>query len=228
MALAFGAVFPYNQGTTPHPRAAAQGRKGPFMPFTPQEQRILDAALNVMAKHSISGTRMHLIAKEAGMATSNLCYHFKTKQELLLALLTSLQDYFDTARAGVMESPGGTLRQRLGLFFQQKKNFILNHPRYDKVQFDFWVLGQSDESVKALFSRSFEHWRQHLTQSLLEFYPQMPPEEARCFSFTLISCMMGASMQYLNGDGLALDTYFSLCLDMMMREIEARYGAAPA
>lgn len=196
------------------------------MPYTPQEQRILDAALNVMAKHSISGTRMHLIAEEAGMASSNLHYHFKTKQDLLLALLSELQERFDRERSDIMVSQARNLRERLAVFLQQKQDFILQEPRYDKVQFDFWVLGQSDETVKQLFSRSFSHWREHLVQSFLEFYPQMEVGYAQNLSYVLVSMMMGASMQYLNGDGVDLEVYFQNCLNMVVGEVEVRYGAS--
>ena len=53
------------------------------MKVTPQEKTILDAALEVVARETISRTRMHLIAEEAGMSQSNLHYHFKTKDDLL-------------------------------------------------------------------------------------------------------------------------------------------------
>ena len=194
------------------------------VPRTLQEQRILDAALRVMAKYSISGTRMHLIAEEAGMAASNLHYHFKTKHDLLLALLAEIQDRFDQERSGLMLQETHSLRERLAGFFEQKKALILEQPRYDKVQFDFWLLGQSDETVKQDFRRSFDHWRGHLVESMLEFYPQMEEEYAKDLSYTLISLMMGASMQYLNGDGVSLDRYFSQCLDMVIGKIEADYG----
>ena len=194
------------------------------VPRTLQEQRILDAALRVMAKYSISGTRMHLIAEEAGMAASNLHYHFKTKHDLLLALLAEIQDRFDQERSGLMLQETHSLRERLAVFFEQKKALILEQPRYDKVQFDFWLLGQSDETVKQDFRRSFDHWRGHLVESMLEFYPQMEAEYAKDISYTLISLMMGASMQYLNGDGVSLDRYFSQCLDMVIGKIEADYG----
>ena len=177
-----------------------------------------------MAKYSISGTRMHLIAEEAGMAASNLHYHFKTKHDLLLALLAEIQDRFDQERSGLMLQETHSLRERLAVFFEQKKALILEQPRYDKVQFDFWLLGQSDETVKQDFRRSFDHWRGHLVESMLEFYPQMEEEYARDLSYTLISLMMGASMQYLNGDGVSLDRYFSQCLDMVIGKIEADYG----
>ena len=156
------------------------------------------------------------------MAASNLHYHFKTKHDLLLALLAEIQDRFHLERGTIMLQEAHSLRERLAVFFEQKKALILEQPRYDKVQFDFWLLGQSDETVKQDFRRSFDHWRGHLVDSMLEFYPQMKPEYARDLSYVLVSMMMGASMQYLNGDGVSLDRYFSRCLDMVIGEVGRR------
>ena len=41
--------------------------------------KILDAAFEIVAKNKISGTRMHLIAKEAGVVQSNVHYYYPTK-----------------------------------------------------------------------------------------------------------------------------------------------------
>lgn len=62
------------------------------------------------------------------MASSNLHYHFKTKQDLLLALLSEIQDRFDGKREAVMDRPARNLRERLEVFFRQKRDFILQVP----------------------------------------------------------------------------------------------------
>ena len=62
------------------------------------EEKILNAAFRVVDRHTISGTRMHLIAEEAKMVQSNLHYYFKTKQDLMLALLRYLQQNFSESR----------------------------------------------------------------------------------------------------------------------------------
>ena len=55
------------------------------------EEKILAAAFKVADRYALSGTRMHLIAEEAKLVQSNLHYYFKTKQDLLLALLQYIQ-----------------------------------------------------------------------------------------------------------------------------------------
>ena len=50
------------------------------------EEKILTAALKVINRETISGTRIHLIAKEADVAQSNVHYYYKTKQDLMDSL----------------------------------------------------------------------------------------------------------------------------------------------
>ena len=51
------------------------------------EDRILEAALDVIRTHSISGTRISLVAERAGLFQSNIHYYFKSKRDLLFAVL---------------------------------------------------------------------------------------------------------------------------------------------
>ena len=58
------------------------------------EQKIMDAALDVVAEKSISGTRVHLIAERAGIVQSNLHYYFKTKEAIGFYFLDLLHIFF--------------------------------------------------------------------------------------------------------------------------------------
>ena len=70
---------------------------------TSVENKILDAAFKVINEHTISGTRMHLISQECGMAQSNLHYHFKTKRELLIAVAKHMQDFYNDTRQAALD-----------------------------------------------------------------------------------------------------------------------------
>ena len=50
------------------------------------EERILDAAFDVVQERTINGTRMALIAERAGLFQSNIHYYYKSKHELMLAV----------------------------------------------------------------------------------------------------------------------------------------------
>ena len=53
--------------------------------------KILEATARQLMKKSLSGLRLRAIAEEAGVVNSNLHYYYKTKDELLEALLEDMQ-----------------------------------------------------------------------------------------------------------------------------------------
>lgn len=192
-------------------------KNGEQMSGNLSERKILDATLNAVAKHSISRTRMHLIAEEANTATSNLHYYFKTKEDLLMALLTDLQETFDTKRNNYIAKSEDTLESRISSFFDQKKDLILNDPQYDKVQFDFWVLSQSDEDIHEMFLPSYTDWHDHIRSIIQEYCPDIEPAQLDMVPYIMISMMMGASMQYLNNTkAFKLDDYFDMCRSIIL------------
>ena len=62
-------------------------RRGPYAKTAERRQQILDAALQVFAAHGYRAGSMREVARVADMSLSNLMHHFKTKDDLLLALL---------------------------------------------------------------------------------------------------------------------------------------------
>lgn len=189
------------------------------MPYNASQKRILHAALIVIANHSISGTRMHLIASEAGMSSANLHYHFKTKEELLTALMQDLGRIFSEKRYTALEDCQDTLEDHLRALFQQKRDQILLEPEYDQVQLDFWVLGQSDEEIRLKFQRPIRDWRNHLISILRHFRPAITQQRAELIAHSMVSMMLGGAMQYLGDPSFDLDAYFDLCLDQTLNSI---------
>src|SRR5215831_6854478 len=59
---------------------------------TANVDRILDAALQVFARHGLRGTRLDQIADLVGMSKTNLLYYFRSKEELYRAVLTRTLD----------------------------------------------------------------------------------------------------------------------------------------
>ena len=186
------------------------------------EEKILAAAFKVADRYALSGTRMHLIAEEAKLVQSNLHYYFKTKQDLLLALLQYIQKYFSETRRSVLEQEQGTLEDGIKGFFQQKKNIILNAPEYDRVQVDFWRLSQTDERFAEPFYEFFDTWRKDIFQVLKLYAPEIKDSRIWMASCVMLSMMMGTSLQYLESEeAFDLDDYFEACLDMIMKHLDS-------
>lgn len=56
------------------------------------EQKILEAALEVFSQHGFRGSTIDQISEEAGMSKPNLLYYFKSKQDIHETLLSRLLD----------------------------------------------------------------------------------------------------------------------------------------
>lgn len=176
-------------------------------------EKILDATLEVVAKNKISGTRMHLIAKEAGMSQSNLHYYYPTKNELLISLMDELQKRFSEKRIESVDLEKKSVIENIQGLFKEKQDDILNHKKVDYAQFDFWVQGTVNPEIKVKFRESFAEWRRNITEVLKQSktYQNLDENTKAMLPFIMVSLMMGASMQYLIDENIfSLDTYFSV------------------
>jgi AcrR family transcriptional regulator len=55
--------------------------------FRPAQRRVIVAALDLFAEHGVSGTSLQMIADAMGVAKAAVYYQFKTKDEIVLAVI---------------------------------------------------------------------------------------------------------------------------------------------
>lgn len=185
--------------------------------------KILDAAFEIVAQNKISGTRMHLIAKEAGMLQSNVHYYYPTKNDLMIALLDSIQERFTQKRMSSVDLEKKSFGENLQGLFHEKKDDILNHKKIDYVQFDFWVQGTANPEVRAKFKDSFDIWIKNITEVLKQdssFFGNKSVDYGM-LPYLIVSIMMGASMQYLiDEEKFDLDDYFAAAEKMILNYLK--------
>lgn len=175
------------------------------------EKKILDAAMEVVAKEKISGTRMHIIAKEAQMSQANLHYHFSSKNDIMIALLDSLQERFSEDRKNYIDEENKSTIENIRGFFEQKRNDIVNNKKLDYAQFDYWVQGTVNEEIKTKFQNTFNIWRESIYDVLKsgEKKGQIDVRNLEMMPYIIVSLMLGASLQYLiDEESFNLDEYF--------------------
>ncbi|MGM9629763.1 TetR/AcrR family transcriptional regulator [Butyricicoccus sp.] len=184
------------------------------------EDKILDAALDVVQEHTISGTRIHLVAEYAGLFQSNIHYYFKSKRDLLLAVLQRLQRRCLDIRAELREQADAGLDAQLDIFFKQKKQFILHETKYDYAEIDFWTQARLDEEIRERFAVSFRKWREEIGRVIARYAPQVSPSQRSFLSALMVSMMEGATLQYLvDEDVFALDDYFARCKQLILEQL---------
>lgn len=74
-----------------------------WTPRSPTQTRILDAALELIADHGVSGTSLQMIADAIGVTKAAVYHQFKTKEAIVIALtereLGQLEDALEAAEA---------------------------------------------------------------------------------------------------------------------------------
>ncbi|WP_346938944.1 TetR/AcrR family transcriptional regulator [uncultured Clostridium sp.] len=188
------------------------------------DKRILKAALEVVSKEKISGTRMHIIAKEANMSQANLHYHFSTKNDIMVALLNSIQEEFSNGRKNYIDTERKTVTENIQGFFEQKKDDILINKKMEYAQIDYWVQGTVNEEIRAIFQNTFNIWRKSIEDTLSkEDQEGLHEKTMRNLPFVMVSLMLGASLQYLIDEGkFDLDEYFQVVEEMILMACNKR------
>lgn len=180
------------------------------------DRKILNAALEVVSKEKISGTRMHIIAKEANMSQANLHYHFSTKNDIMVALLESIQEEFSKGRGNYIDSRRKSLDENIKGFFEQKKDDILINKKMEYAQIDYWVQSTVNEEMRDIFKKTFNIWRENIKEVL-------PSDSDENLPYIMVSLMLGASLQYLIDEGkFSLDDYFKVAEKMMLNQCEKK------
>lgn len=187
-----------------------------------QSKRIMNAALDVVNKQTIAGTRMHLIADRAKMVQSNVHYYYKTKNELMLALQEYIFEECYDARRKEKKHSKDTLESQLEVFINQKKRLILTKHKYDFAEIDFWVQSKSNEEVHENFDESYTKWRREIREVLEKYCPWLDDKSKELLPYTLVSLLQGATIQYLiNKEEFDIEGYFDQCKQMMLSQINS-------
>ena len=182
------------------------------------EERILDAAFDVLQERTMSGVRMALVAERAGLFQSNIHYYYKSKHELLLAVQKKVLRYCIELRRA-LGGAEGTLEEQLEAFWGQKKFFILEQPKYDYAEIDFWAQSRVDEEMATEIRAAFQNWRREIEDMLARFAAHVPAERRTLLAAVMVSMMEGASMQYLiEPEAFNLDEYFAYCTELVLKE----------
>ncbi|NTV90101.1 MAG: TetR/AcrR family transcriptional regulator [Clostridiales bacterium] len=184
------------------------------------EEKILEAAMEVVSTKTISGTRMHLIAESAGIPKSNLHYYFRTKQNLMLALHKKVVSRFIEVRKEIRPTCKDELKAHLDIFIQQKLKCILSEPEFDFVEIDFWLQANIEPEYKRIMREAFATWRQEIEDIMVKYAANMSELEKKHLPSVLISLLEGATIQYhLDSAGFNLSEYMEFCSNMIYKQL---------
>lgn len=185
------------------------------------EEKILDATLRVIESHTISGTRISLIAKEADMLQSNVLYYYKTKEEILVAMQKRILDIFPKLREELRDNTEDTLESALEVFSKNEENLLKNFPEYNHAEMDFWVQSRTDEDTRARFADSYNLWRQEIREVLEKYVPDLPYNLKKILPAQYVSMLEGFTIQYLIDEkNMDMSEYFAMSRELILNTVK--------
>ena len=162
-----------------------------------KKEAILKATLDLLVERGFHDTPTSLIAKQAGVATGTLFYHFKNKEELINALyletksqmIKSLKQAFvDTGsiedRIRQLWKEGvkwGIMNPKAYKFIQQFSNspYITNLTRHEaSSQFEYWAIIikeiENSHELKQVYPEFFEDFIEGILNLCVDHFRKHP------------------------------------------------------
>jgi TetR/AcrR family transcriptional repressor of bet genes len=99
---------------------------------------ILRATIATIAKHSLSGTTVQLVAEAAKVAPGTVILHFQKKDALLMAALEQIAVEFEQARRAAIEAAGGDPVRALNAIIDMSLDPKVSDPAHIAVWYAFW------------------------------------------------------------------------------------------
>lgn len=95
------------------------------------EEKILDAALEVFSTYGFRGATVDQIAEKAGMSKPNLLYYFRRKQDIYTAVLTRTLDMWLDPLGGI--NPDGDPIEEISGYIRQKLIYARDYPQESRL-----------------------------------------------------------------------------------------------
>jgi len=137
------------------------------------------------------------VAREAGLSTGLVLFHFKTKEALIAALLAWLLESTPVLRPEVrrMGSPAASLCE---LIRAEARRLSTDRPR-SELFFDFWVAGTRTVRLRRQMRRALttylEEFRALAEDTLAEDADRYPDATARGLAAVAVSFVHGCAIQ---------------------------------
>ncbi len=127
-----------------------------------RREQLLKAAFEVAAREGIGGLTVRSIAAEAQVSHGLVHFHFKTKDQLVRALLDWVLAATLTLHIPdeVAQSPRPL--DRLRSLLQQEMNRLSHEPRRTRLFFEYWAIGTRDAAIGERISAELERYRSAL------------------------------------------------------------------
>jgi AcrR family transcriptional regulator len=132
---------------------------------TPEERRqaILEAAIGVFAQHGFDAATTDEIARAAGLSKGGLYWHFKSKDDILAAILMQLFDQELSVFQGLAAAEGA-VAPRLRQLVAQGIADVLQLEQLLPVMLEFYALAARKSDVRQFLQKYYQRYHRLLAE----------------------------------------------------------------
>jgi AcrR family transcriptional regulator len=160
---------------------------------------ILDAARDALARDGYTKTTTRAIAERAGVQLSLVHYHFRTKQQLLAAVLARENERLLERQRALYAAP-----EALATKWRTACAYLRQDLRtgYVRILWELWAVGLADEELAARWREALAGWRDLLTEVATEWEREHAldlPISPRALATLVGNAFLGAEAEILAG-----------------------------
>jgi AcrR family transcriptional regulator len=141
-----------------------------------RQSRILEAALDLLSRHGISGVNMRAVAREAGVALGLVNYYYEDKSSLIRAALHRIDEHDLMLVAPDPTSPPD---EQLRTALRRVAGPELLTTRYLSLRLHLWALAQAHEDFAVINAAAFERYLDGLATLIANAKPELSRDECR-------------------------------------------------
>ena len=141
-----------------------------------RQSRILEAVLDLLSRHGISGVNMRAVAREAGVALGLVNYYYEDKSSLIRAALRRMDEH-DLML--VAPDPASTPDEQLRKALKRVAAAELLSTRYLSLRLHLWALVQADDDFARINAAAFDRYLDGLAALIGSAKPELSRDECR-------------------------------------------------
>jgi len=189
----------------------------------PEEERrhqILSAAYRVAGEQGLAETTILQVAAAAGVSPGLIIFHFKSRRQLLLALLEELLATTTELKADAAIAPSSTAEARLLAVLRQEIQRLTSEPDRIRLTFDYWMAGMRDDATRRRLKAEFARYREAfrpLAEAVLQAHPdRFPGVTADGLAGLSVSLIKGCAVQsMIDPDHFDVNEYFTAAVGLL-------------
>jgi AcrR family transcriptional regulator len=157
------------------------------------KKQIIDAAIDVIAQRGLGKSTLQNIAERAGVSSALVVFHFKSKDNLMKAVLGHLTTVYEAGWEQSLQPAEDRAAKRLMRLISYDLEFPGKHPKYLAAWYAFWGEAMGGLLYRGFGRASDDQCLIDIRQAIEEILPEGQYEaiDCRCVAETIYVMTFG-------------------------------------